>query len=55
MIFAGGAAITAAAGIVFFKEPATLKRLLGYLTLTNLCGFDGICHRSQKDGLRLTN
>lgn len=29
MILAGGAAIMAVAGIVFFKEPATLARLLG--------------------------
>src|SRR6185369_9557996 len=29
MILAGGAAIMAVAGIVFFKEPASLSRLLG--------------------------
>ena len=29
MILAGGAAIMAVAGILFFKEPATWPRLLG--------------------------
>jgi len=29
MILAGGAAIMAVAGILFFKEPASLTRLLG--------------------------
>jgi transporter family protein len=37
MILAGGAAIMAVAGIVFFKEPASLTRLLGIvLALTGL-------------------
>jgi bacterial/archaeal transporter family protein len=37
MILAGGAAIMAAAGILFFKEPASLPRLLGIaLALTGL-------------------
>jgi bacterial/archaeal transporter family protein len=29
MILAGGAALMAFAGIIFFKEPATWQRLLG--------------------------
>ena len=37
MILAGGAAIMAVAGILFFREPATWPRLLGiFLALAGL-------------------